>query len=207
MAANSARSVFVCTICKSFASRSYRSVLNHIGTIHTFGPSKEIHCGIDGCPASYKTENYNSFRSHVYRKHCDVLFLGGTSASGHETPQNGECSNDQPVDNDVDPNSDSDHQAVAGPDMKKAAALFLLKTLEERRITQVALDGIISDGQALMNVIFSHVQSGLSANGVELELSQIIDQQVLNPFDGLEKEFRRAKYYKEELGLIVSLLI
>ena len=68
----------------------------------------------------------------------------------------------------------------------------------------MALDSIISDCQALLSTIFSHVQSSLSANGVELELSQIIDQQVLSLFDGLE-EFRRAKYYKEELefGLIV----
>jgi hypothetical protein len=141
----------------------------------------------------------------VYRKHRDVLFLGDTSSSGNETPQNGQCSSDQPG----EPNSDSetDLQVVTGPDMKKAAALFLLKTLEERRITQVALDGIISDCQALVNTIFSHVQSSLSANGVELELSQIIDQQVLSPFDGLEKEFRRAKYYKEKFGLIVRLLI
>ena len=68
----------------------------------------------------------------------------------------------------------------------------------------MALDGIISDCQALVSTIFSHVQSSLSANGVELELSQIVDQQVLSPFDGLE-ESRRAKYYKEEFGLIVRL--
>ena len=133
MAANSASSVFVCTICKSFASRSYRSVLNHIGTIHAFGPSKEIHCGIDGCPASYKTENFSSFRSHVYRKHRDVLFLGDTNSSDDRNPQNGECSSAQLEEDGADPNSysASDSEMVTGPDMKKAAALFLLKTLEE----------------------------------------------------------------------------
>ena len=116
------------------------------------------------------------------------------------------CSSIQPGDDPaVEPNSDSmDLQVLTGPDMKKAAALFLLKTLEERRITQVAPDGIISDCQALVSIIFSHVESSLSANGVELELSQIVDQQVLSPFDGLE-ESRRAKYYKEEFGLIVRL--
>ena len=65
----------------------------------------------------------------------------------------------------------------------------------------MALDGIISDCQALVKSIFDHVQSSSLANGVELDLSQMVDQQILSPFDRLE--FRRVKYYKNELGLIV----
>lgn len=207
MADCSSSNVFVCTICKSFASKSYRSGLNHIGNIHRFGPSKQIRCDIDGCPPSYTTENFNSFRSHVYRKHRDVLFLNETGSACHESERNSESSSDLQWHGDTGthhnapPNND---QELSGPVMKKAAALFLLKTLEERKITQVALDGIISDCQALMDIIFGHIQSSLTTNGVELELSQVVDKQVRNPFDGLEMEFRRAKYYRDEFGLIVS---
>ena len=152
--AASTRNVFVCTICKSFGARSYKSVLSHIGNIHTFGPSREIQCGIDGCPASYKTESFNSFRSHVYRKHRDVLF---TANEENIPPDHGEdeseSSSYQPINDGMDDN-DQD-QMLVGPTMKRAAAVFLLKTLEERKITQTALNGIMSDCQALLEIILS----------------------------------------------------
>ena len=150
------------------------------------------------------TENFNSFRSHVYRKHRDVLFLSGTGSASDESERDNESSSDLPGHADMRNETPNNDPELSGPMMKKAAALFLLKTLEERKITQVALDGIISDCQALMDIMFTHVQSSLTTNGVELELSQIVDKQVRNPFDGLEMEFRRAKYYKDEFGLIVS---
>ena len=66
--------VFVCTLCSQFAAHTYLPVLSHIGSVHRFGATKRIECGIDGCPASYTTNTYESFRSHVYRKHRDVLY-------------------------------------------------------------------------------------------------------------------------------------
>ena len=71
----------LCSICNSFAAATFSSVLRHIGDVHKrqIGPSPlvAVWCGIDGCPRSY--ENYESFRSHVYKKHRHVLWPEGDS--------------------------------------------------------------------------------------------------------------------------------
>ena len=67
----------LCSICNDFAGASFSSVLCHIGDVHKSqigpAPTVAVWCGIDGCPRSY--ENYESFRSHVYRKHSHMLRL------------------------------------------------------------------------------------------------------------------------------------
>ena len=70
--------MFVCTICDQFAGRSFASVLRHIGSIHRFDPGLSIRCGIKACPETYT--NFESFRSHVYRKHRDILHLDDSHA-------------------------------------------------------------------------------------------------------------------------------
>ena len=57
----------------NITKRSYGPVLRHIGVVHRFGPSCSIRCGIDGCPATHKSEEYESFRYHVYQNYCAVL--------------------------------------------------------------------------------------------------------------------------------------
>ena len=43
-------------------------------------------------------------------------------------------------------------------DLKRLAAMFLMKTLEERRITQVALDGIIQDFRGMWRNAMARLQ-------------------------------------------------
>ena len=142
--------VFVCTICGTFASRSYGPVLRHIGVVYRVGPSCSIRCGIDGCPATYNSEKYESFRSHVYRKHRTVL--GPTIEDHDETMRQPDC-DVNPVN--AHPSAAADISTfVEAPTetMKNAAAVFLLKTLEERRVTQKAIDGIVADTDSLWGV-------------------------------------------------------
>ena len=65
--------MYVCTICDHFAGRSFAAVLRHIGCNHRYDPGLRIRCGIKSCPETYT--NFESFRSHVYRKHRDELHL------------------------------------------------------------------------------------------------------------------------------------
>ncbi len=62
--------MYVCTICNSFTGQTFFVVLRHMGT-HRFDPELSIRCGINYCTESYK--NFESFRSHVYCKHWEVL--------------------------------------------------------------------------------------------------------------------------------------
>ena len=46
-----------------------------MGDIHSFGPGLRVVCGLGpekNCPAAYT--NINSFKSHVYKKHRNLLF-------------------------------------------------------------------------------------------------------------------------------------
>ena len=89
--------------------------------------------------------------------------------------------------------------------MKKAAAVFLLKTLKERRVTQNALAGIVADTSSLWGVALDHIQQALRDKfGTDIELRDILDQQLQHPFQGLESDYMREKYFKEIFSLTVS---
>ena len=112
---------------------------------HRCEPGLCIVCGIDACKETYK--NYDSYRTHVYRKHRDCLV---TSNDESELPQSGSSSTDVFLTE----NSTGPELEVMSVDpidtsteifSKRSSALFLLKTREERRVTQTSLIGIIQD--------------------------------------------------------------
>lgn len=92
--------MYVCTICDQFRGRSFAAVLRHIGASHRYDPGLSIRCGIRSCPETYT--KFESFRSHVYRKHRDVLHLdsrdNGPSEGG---VQEFSAFPEDPVDNDI----------------------------------------------------------------------------------------------------------
>lgn len=59
--------MFICQICNLFGGSTFSAVLRHMGEIHRYDLGLIIRCGIYQCPQTYS--NYESFRSHVYRKH------------------------------------------------------------------------------------------------------------------------------------------
>ena len=122
--------MYVCTICNLFAGQSFSATLRHMGT-HRFDAGLSIQCGIN-CTEQYK--NLELFRSHVYRKHREVLV---SDSAPIETLV--DSSLDQ-VDSETDGDGGEEDvdmeqrtQFKDGP--KRSAALFLLKTREERKVT------------------------------------------------------------------------
>ena len=112
---------------------------------HRFDPGLRIRCGINSCIEQYK--NFESFRSHVYRKHRDVLVIHSASAEpltiGSLDQQHGEMDGEC-WEKDVEV-----ELRTCNYDLKRSAALFLLKTRQERKVTQTALNGIVQDFQSL----------------------------------------------------------
>ena len=127
----------ICPICRMFASSTYGRVLRHIGEVHSFSPGFRIDCGLgpNKCPATYT--KYSSFRSHVYKKHREELHhsdsgpeqVGITNAN--DGPENSLSGLDQDEGrNEIMP-LDYDEQ------LTRAAALFILKTTEIHKTSQV----------------------------------------------------------------------
>ena len=95
---------------------------------------------------------------------------------------------------------------------QRSSALFLLKLKEFRRLSQVAIDDIIQE----WNGLFSHtlqrlhadVQRTLAENGIDVSsvagLPEVF-QDAPSPFAGLETRHMQEKFYRETLGLVVSL--
>ena len=108
----------------------------------------------------------------------------------------------------------ADFQCLLGCDaevMQKSTGLLLLKLKEHRRISQVAINDIVSGSRTLFHDtvkrVQAHVMSKLAEAGIEPEaitgLDDVFDN-VSDPFMGLETSHFQEKYYREKLGLIVS---
>lgn len=134
--------MYVCSICNLFAGQSFSTVLRHMGT-HRYDAGLNIRCGINSCVQQYK--NFESFRSHVYRKHREAL-VQAPNASATQAIVNGGVNLDEDEMDQGDREVDScESNGDTNDDPKRLAALFLLKTLEDRKVTQVTLDGIVQD--------------------------------------------------------------
>ena len=164
--------MFCCQVCSAFASPTFAAVLRHICTTHATDEQLALVCPIRGCPRQNPYSNFESFRSHVYTKHRDVL-KGRLSRPSHEelqesnshsdTAEDPGCTSD--VGNEdvlrntvIDCNPEGSRLLPCDDDFQFAAAHFLLITKEERKITQSAVDGIVQDVTGLWNTAVKQVQ-------------------------------------------------
>ena len=109
----------------------------------------------------------------------------------------------------------ADIQYLMGNDaelVRRSSALFLLKLKEQRRISQIAIDEIVSGSRGLFVQSMERVQASVRAKlaetgidpdsivGLDLAITNVID-----PFDGIETCYLQEKYYRDHLNLIVSI--
>ena len=197
--------MFICSICNLFGGNTYAAVLRHIGEIHRHDPGLVIRCGINHCPQTYS--NYESFRSHVYRKHRDALHR----EANYDIDTDGHTHDDEDEDADGYNDLAIDYPSQPGypsqPDMKKIGAKFLLKTREENRMAQSTLNTVVSDMNGLwmssMDAVKSKVLECLQSDDYnEASIMQCFDDSF--PLDGLQTEYQQLNYYKKEFNYLVS---
>ena len=105
---------------------------------HRLDPNLSLKCGINSYTEEYTI--YESFRSHVYRKHRDVLYPNTTDSDddSEEIEDNGDDNNALEVtsdDEDENIESGSSQTTTSTSSAKRAASLFILKTREENSYT------------------------------------------------------------------------
>jgi hypothetical protein len=108
-------------------------------------------------------------------------------------------------------------QTTPAISMQRAAAIWVLKTQEVRRLPQSTTEGIMQDVGALYDAALSNlhadVTEALTKAGVEsasiLELSSIFSPSGPhgNLFSGLETHYKQQQYYKKHLDFVVSGII
>ena len=97
--------------------------------------------------------------------------------------------------------------------LQRNSALFLIKLKEQRRVSQVTIDDIVTGLEGLLQQTVSRAKAGVRAKLAEQGVSpadisgldEVFDD-IAQPFCGLETAFKQEKYFKECLGLVVSTL-
>ena len=99
-------------------------------------------------------------------------------------------------------------------EVRRSSALFLLKLKEQRRISQVAVDDIVNGCKSLFCHTIVRVKAGVRAklaeSGVDPSTIDGLDsafEDVSNPFEGLKTSYLQEKYFRDTLGLVVSVYI
>ena len=129
---------------------------------HRFDPNLSIKCGVNSCTEKYT--NYESFRSHVYRKHKELVYhtdatdtseSRGTEDSTEISVADDHSLGDDQFSDDDDDDDNCRDQITNGSctdaELRHSAAMFLLRMHEEHKVTQSALNGIVYGVQELWN--------------------------------------------------------
>ena len=202
-----------CNVCFSYAGRSLKSVVRHIGQTHAFEANFRVSCGVFGCPRVYY--NFHSYKKHLYRKHRDVLDNCDTPTSYFISQlQNDESSSFQEDNiNFLDLSTDSQPNTLESSSMslcyKRQAALFLLKLKFEGRVPQRAFESLIGDVTLLIQQSVSQIEKQLYALDPSLMTNHtdikcfLQSLSLLQPFDGIHTNYLLNKYMEEQLHFVV----
>ena len=178
-----------------FGGNSFAAVLRHIGEAHRFDAGLTIRCGIDHCPQTYM--NYESFRSHVYRKHRNALH---TVTSPILTAAEASDS----LETETEPPEPFVTESVSQEiDLHNSGARFLLKARDQYQIPQSTLNMIISDIKGLWMTSMESLKTKLLEPDIDFNS---LEEHFNNsfPLDDLETERKQLKYYKDNFHYLVS---
>lgn len=189
---------FLRPICYRAAYTTMKGVLRHVGLIHSQDANFHVVCGIEGCCRIYT--NYLSYKKHMYRKHRTTLELSLTAQAQSETIDTMqtsilECEN-----------SDDDALMDVSIDFKKRhSALLLLKMKQTYKMSEIAVDSIISDISLLLQNRTDELRLQLcdKVPTHEEKINEVFNSPQL-PFCGLETKYLRHRYFVNTLKLQVS---
>ena len=88
-----------------------------------------------------------------------------------------------------------------------------MKTRDGKRLTQVAVDGIISDTKVVVDATLRYVERNvlkkvtLTAEQQEELKSVFSDESITNPFQGLETQYKQQSFIQENFNFVVIIII
>ena len=124
--------------------------------VHSFSPNFRLVCDLgESCAATYI--NYESFRSHVYKKHKDVV---NPNTSNRELPATTNLSHASESDSESHPTLQQYEVDAYDPSLEeqtdedqdeitRAVALFILRIMEVHKTSQVSI--LQPNGVVLIN--------------------------------------------------------
>ena len=91
--------------------------------------------------------------------------------------------------------------------------MYILKLKQKYKLAQTAVDGILGDTELMTQRVVSRLQqrlsttlskAGLSATEIPGYLEAFEDPDIVRPFNGLDTEYLQEKYFRDHMGLVVS---
>ena len=112
--------------------------------------------------------------------------------------------------------SDTDEQQQTSL-VNACAAKFILKTKEGRKLTQVAMNGVVHDVQTMAQSILEAVEQKLldkfKTGGIATTEEQLQDLRSIfsgpssNPFQVLETEYKQEAFFKANFNYVVNIIL
>ena len=96
------------------------------------------------------------------------------------------------------------------PLAKILGAQFIMKTRDGKRLTQVAVDGIIFDTKVVLDTTLNNVEKKVLENVTmtdeqKKKLKTIFsDESITNPFQGLETQYKQQSFIEEHFNFVVT---
>ena len=177
----------------------------YLGAVHSHDPNFRVVCGVRGCTRTY--HNFYSFRKHIRRVHLEVEVEPAVADA-------------QQMVTNMDMNGGVTHlekptsRDICGFELRNSA-LFLLKSKEVHKVSQLALDEMISEFAAMtsseLETLKAKVYASLQAAGINPDnvagVPEAFKNSRLNdPYRGLSTQYQQRQYYIQNLNLVVSLL-
>lgn len=227
--------LFFCQHC-TYRCSKWRNLLRHTFECHSSVPGFRFSCSLSGCKRTFKT--LSAISSHINRDHTSTEEPTPSSATREEESDSEDDSDittpivdhftavlDRDSDCDTEDfqyphdHSDSGKQSEeiiedsSSVRLQKAAARFILSLKEQHRLTQVAVNYLVSQVKEMVACVIDDVREAVETVLVEKNLVSSNSHDIFktfdhcyenNPFAGLETEYKQTKFYKNNFNLVVS---
>ena len=162
---------------------------------------------------------YSSLQSHINRNHNksdvpDTSLFGCLVATDEnqdpffptdlQDPMSGRLDDDDRVWH--FPEDESMDESGESSSLQTAAARFLLALKEQHRLTQVSINFLVEQVKLIVAGVVADVEEAVKSKLASEGVTTIIHEcfRDVNPFEGLETEYKQSKFYKENFNLVVS---
>lgn len=147
-----------CPLCSSFAAKSLKGVIRHLGLVHAHDAGFYVRCEIQGCPRTYN--KFYSYKKHnMYSKHRDIL-IENADAAQLQNVLHGEADGAE-SDGDIS-GMDTTDSTAGNVSSSREAALFVLKARHVHKVAQSSISELLLDFTTLLEGSVHQLHSRVS---------------------------------------------
>ena len=101
-----------------------------------------------------------------------------------------------------------DNEDAGISDSQKAAAQFLLTLKERYKRSQTTVDFAVGAVNQIISALYEEMKTSITKilDDRGISVPDLFVPAPLNPFEGLETEYKQAQFYKDHFGLVVIMI-